>query len=516
MTDGGDRRDPDQEAELRAALEELKAEVRRRRTVEESLLEVERSLAVALDSIEAGFLGTDELGNVTRLNGVAERVTGWTHAEARGRSYWEVFLPDDRPAHVSALNPVDIVVARALTLDTKQSVIVRSRAGVPTTIELQITATRDEQGTVRGLSMVFRDLARLHANERASRRLAALVDGSNDAIVAKTLDGVITDWNAAAERMFGYTAAEAIGRDVRMIIPPASLDEETRILERIRDGASVPAFETVRLTKDGREIPVSVSISPIRDALGHVTGASKVARDITEAKRRDAELRRSNAELEQFAYVASHDLQEPLRMVVNYTELLEQRYKGRLDEKADKYIHYASDGARRMQRLVSDLLEYSRVGSQGKPLAPVAAEAVARSVMDGLRRLVRESEAVVEIGALPVVMADEVQLRQLFQNLVTNAIKFRGAAPPRVTITASPRDARVCFAVADNGIGMEMQYAERIFQMFQRLHELGKYPGSGIGLAVAKRIVERHGGTIWVESQLGVGSTFYFTLEAAR
>ncbi len=202
-------------------------------------------------------------------------------------------------------------------------------------------------------------------------------------------------------------------------------------------------------------------------------------------------------------------------MVANYTELLAQRYKGKLDEKADKYIHYASDGAHRMQRLVADLLAYSRVGSQGKALLPVASDAVVDRVLHSLRKVIQETHATVERDRLPTVMADELQLGQLFQNLIGNAVKFRSDEAPRIAIKAVFEGVRWHFSVADNGIGMEMQYADRIFQMFQRLHEIGKYEGSGIGLAIAKRIVERHGGRIWVESQPGAGTTFHLTLLAA-
>jgi light-regulated signal transduction histidine kinase (bacteriophytochrome) len=194
---------------------------------------------------------------------------------------------------------------------------------------------------------------------------------------------------------------------------------------------------------------------------------------------------------------------------------LAQRYRGKLDEKADKYIYYAVDGARRMQQLVADLLAYSRVETQGKPLLPVASGAVLASVLDLLAEPIRTNAAVIEAGALPSVMADEGQLRQLFQNLIGNAIKFRGETVPRIVVQARQEDDRWLFSVEDNGIGIEKQYSERIFQMFQRLHERGKYEGSGIGLAIAKRILERHGGRIWVESRPGAGATFYFTLSSA-
>jgi PAS domain S-box-containing protein len=502
------------EEALNRVIGELKEEVQRRRSAEETALEVQRNLSVTLDSIGAGFIATDERGAVTRMNDAAERMTGWRADAARGESVWLVFEREGRPPELLTRNPIDVMQERGVSLNDRQTVRVVARGGARTTVELQATLTHDDAGRVRGLAMVFRDVTRLHAAELASRRLAALVESSNDAIIAQTLDGTITDWNAAAERLFGYPAREAIGQNMRMLVAPEGEQERDELLASIRAGVAVEPFEGIRVHRSGVKLDVSIRISPIRDADGVVIGASKIVRDISETKRINAELRRSNAELEQFAYVASHDLQEPLRMVVNYTELLAERYREQLDEKARKYIHYASDGARRMQRLVTDLLMYSRVGSQGKPLVPVSTEAVVHSVVRGLRALVDETGAEVVVGSLPPVCADETQLRQLLQNLISNALKFRSDAAPRVVIAAVPAGDRVSFSIADNGIGMEMRYAERIFQMFQRLHPIGRYPGSGIGLAVAKRIVERHGGAIWMESTLGVGSTFYFTLPA--
>jgi signal transduction histidine kinase len=229
------------------------------------------------------------------------------------------------------------------------------------------------------------------------------------------------------------------------------------------------------------------------------------------AQRTD-ELSRSNAELEQLAYVASHDLQEPLRMITSYLQLLEQRYKNKIDPDANEFIEFAVDGAKRMQRLIDDLLTYSRLGSRAKPFHSVNSAQVVKDAMRSVQMAIEESGAVIECGTLPVIVGDGAQLAQLFQNLIANAIKFRRGQPPHIRIDAQADGKAWRFSVQDNGIGIAPEYFDRIFVMFQRLHTRGAYPGTGIGLALCKRIVEHHGGRIWVESEPGKGSTFKFTL----
>ncbi len=242
----------------------------------------------------------------------------------------------------------------------------------------------------------------------------------------------------------------------------------------------------------------------------------ELQREVAEHRRTAAELRRSNRELEQFAYVASHDLKEPLRKVRVYLQLLQDRYRGRLDDRADQFIAHAVDSAGRMQALVNDLLAYARVGSRGKPLGPTDSAAAFDQAVANLEAAVEENGAVVGRGDLPVVWGDGTQLVQLFQNLVGNAVKFRGDRTPEVRVEAERRGAVYRFIVRDNGIGIDPQYADRLFVPFQRLHGTREYPGTGIGLAICKKIVERHGGEIGVESEPGQGATFWFTLPAVE
>jgi light-regulated signal transduction histidine kinase (bacteriophytochrome) len=273
------------------------------------------------------------------------------------------------------------------------------------------------------------------------------------------------------------------------------------------------AAATLRRARDDLEIQVAERTEELRNANVHLAvELDERRRGEQQLARYTQELARSNAELEQFAYVASHDLQEPLRMVASFTQLLAKRYQGRLDQDADEFIGFAVDGATRMQRLINDLLAYSRVGTRGKPFQPEDANAILRQARDNLAKAIEDSGAIIFHDPLPTVKGDEVQLIQLFQNLLANAIKFHGQETPQIQVSAEINGREWVFAVKDNGIGIAPEHQERIFSIFQRLHQRSEYPGTGIGLAICKKIVERHGGRIWVESQNQAGSTFFFTI----
>jgi light-regulated signal transduction histidine kinase (bacteriophytochrome) len=266
----------------------------------------------------------------------------------------------------------------------------------------------------------------------------------------------------------------------------------------------------------------NIVVTALRDERGQLRGFGKIMRDITERKKAEealmktmAELRRSNDELGQFAYVASHDLQEPLRMVASYSQLLAKRYKGRLDSDADEFIGYAVDGCNRMQGLIQDLLSYSRAGASGETLRKISSENALASALKNLRSIIEDNGAVVTHDPLPAMVTNEAQLVQVFQNLVGNALKYRSVEPPQVHVSAMKNGGNEwIFSVRDNGLGIEPRYFERIFVLFQRLHGQTEFEGTGIGLAVCKKIVDRLGGRIWVESEPQKGSTFYFALPA--
>jgi PAS domain S-box-containing protein len=362
------------------------------------------------------------------------------------------------------------------------------------------------------------------ADESAQFLLSAIVDSSDDAIISKDLNGIITSWNKSAERLFGYTAAEAVGQSVATLLIPADRqEEEPEILARLRRGERVDHFETKRRRKDGTLLDISLTISPVKDPRGNIIGASKIARDITEQLRilealqkANERLAQSNADLEYFAYSASHDFQEPLRMVSAYSAMLRRKYGSKLDEKAHRYLSYLTEGSARMERLLRDLRAFTHASTHSEPAPQIDANAILRKALTNLQVAIDESRAEVTFGSLPTVCLHEFQLEQLFQNIVGNAIHYRSGAVPRIHITAEPDGEAWRFAIQDNGIGIAAEYKEKIFGLFKRLHNAADYSGSGMGLAICQRIIERAGGRIWVESQLGKGSTFFFTLPAAK
>jgi PAS domain S-box-containing protein len=359
------------------------------------------------------------------------------------------------------------------------------------------------------------------ALQERERMLGALFEHSPDAIIVVNQDAHITQVNKLAEELFGYTRDELANMTIETLVPQRfhqrHVQHRNEYHMNPRSRAMGVGLELYARRKDGSEFPVDIMLSPVETAEGKVVTA--VIRDITERKAAEEKLKstlidleRSNKDLEQFAYVASHDLQEPLRMVSSFTQMLERRYKDKLDADANDFIGFAVDGAYRMQVLINDLLMYSRVGTRGKPFEPTDMNEVLGEAIANLSVAISENHAKITNDELPTIPVDASQIVQLFQNLLSNSIKFRANNTPFVHVSFTERSDEWVFSVKDNGIGIAPAYYERIFVIFRRLQTKGEYPGTGIGLAICKKIVERHGGKIWVESELGKGSTFYFTI----
>ena len=394
------------------------------------------------------------------------------------------------------------------------------------------------------LRILGRQVVRQMELRIASRRLAhesafrqSILNSAAESIISTDPEGIIITFSRGSERLLGYTAAELVGQATPALLhDPAEVAQHAARLTVELGRLVEPGFETfvakargggsetgewTYIRKDHTRVPVLLSVSEVADESGAILGFIGVARDITDLKRAQAdlellaaELKRSNKDLEHFASIASHDLQEPLRMVTSYLELLERRYKGRLDAQADEFIGFAVDGAKRMKTLIRDLLAYSRIGTREQARESIAVSVPIDLALENLKLVVLEKHASISIRPMPVISGDPVLLTQLFQNLIGNALKFAGKETPRIQINARRESCDWSFSVADNGIGMEGKHLERIFEIFHRLHSREEYPGTGIGLALCKRIVEIHGGRIWAESELGKGSVFHFSLPA--
>jgi PAS domain S-box-containing protein len=376
--------------------------------------------------------------------------------------------------------------------------------------------TQDEIGQ---LALAFNKMTETLSKTLVSKTFVDnIIRSMIDTLIVIAPDEMIRSVNNATLTLLKYERKELIGKAVETILGEAGTPFKGERLAKLVEQNSL-TYETYYETKDNEKIPVILSCSVMKDKEGDIICIVCTGKDITERKRTEEKLRiimdelaRSNKELEHFAYIASHDLQEPLRMVSSFVQLLERRYKGKLDTDAEEFIAFAVDGATRMQRMINDLLTYSRVGTRGKPFAPTDSNTVLEQALMNLQIAIEESNAVITYDPLPAVMADVAQLIQLFQNLIGNAIKFHGDKVPQVHVKSESKNNEWIFSVQDKGVGIDPKDAKRIFLIFQRLHTRIEYPGTGIGLAVCKKIVERHGGRIWVESEPGKGSIFYFTI----
>lgn len=505
-----------------------------RKDVEKHLAQLEDRFRGLLEAAPDAMVVVNQREEIVLLNAQAEKRFGYRRDELIGGSV-ERIIPQgfaermiaDCPGNPPNAQQLGKWAARVPSSRLRVELFGRRKDGSAFPVEIVLSRPLESEDGIL-VTAAIRDISVRRAAEKqladAESRYRGLLEAAPDAMVVVNQSGGIVLLNAQAERSFGYQRSELIGQKVTSIIPRGFT--ERLLAASVRAPQTAPAqqlstsIELVGRRRDCSEFPIEITLSPLESTEGFSVTAT--IRDITLRKNAEAqllekvaELNRSNEELEGFAYVASHDLQEPLRMVASYTQLLSKRYKGKLDSDADEFIAFAVNGASRMQRLIHDLLTYSRVGRCGNDLRDSSSEDALRHALRNLRGSIEESGAKVTYDPLPAVLADELQLIQLFQNLVGNAIKYQCPGTPLVHVSAVKQSGKQwVFSVRDNGLGIDAQYFDKIFGMFQRLHKREEFAGTGIGLAICKKIVERHGGSITVESQLGCGSTFRFSLLA--
>jgi PAS domain S-box-containing protein len=476
---------------------------------------MEAKYQTLLDAAPDSILMYGNAGVVTYMNQRVEELFGYSRAELMGQPV-DLLIPERLRTERAKHRMRFFNTPASQALGTGGEYLCLHRDGHEFAVEASVRPLETPEGMLA--LAAIRDVS---DRKKAEMRFRNLLESAPDAMVIVNAEGWIELANLQTEKLFGYTRTELVGQSVDLLVPQNLREMHGahggRFFEFPRTREMGAGLDLLAIRKDGTEFPVEISLSPLEGPEG--TSVTTAIRDVTERKRaaeqlaeKMTELRHSNEALEQFAHIASHDLQEPLRMVASYVQLLSRRYKGKLDGDAEEFIAYAVDGTQRMKRLIEDLLLYSRAGKHGPPVHEMPSEAALQEALNNLHRAIEENHALITYDALPRVRAADSQLVQLFQNLVGNAIKYRAERTPEIHVSAQAGEREWVFSIADNGIGIEERFYERIFEIFQRLHGRGEYEGTGIGLAICKRILQQQGGRIWVDSEVGRGSIFHFAL----
>jgi PAS domain S-box-containing protein len=463
-------------------------------------------------------------GDIAGVNAGVEKIFGYLPSDLVGKPFTKL-LTEEKQKEFEGIRDNLLLGEKTEPFETER----KNASGEYFKVSVAYSVIRDPGGKIRGISSIERKASQFRT---VADRSQALLETAPDAMVIVNSFGQIVLINAQTEHLFGYTRKELLGREIEILIPSRFLgkheENRKRFFSYPKTRIMGVGLELFGKRKNGTEFPVEISLSPLETEEGLLVSAA--IRDITDKKlmekeirdvnvtlekkvtSRTAELERKNKELEQFAYVASHDLQEPLRTISSFVELLRSRYLGKLEGDADKYLEFISQSSYRMKTLIKDLLDYSRIGRK-ITLEQIDCEKLLQDVIADLSKTIQDTGASINSMGLPVIQGYKTEFKLLFQNLVSNSIKFRNAGrKPEIIVSAERKGDQWLFAVVDNGIGIEADFTEQIFVIFQRLHTRSEYEGSGIGLSHCKKIVELHGGKIWVESRPGVGSTFYFTI----